>query len=250
MWFETMRSLPDGKGAWYGRAGRRDASNNRKRTMGSKKSGGSNMGGHSSEDSFTVFAHVVIPHLGLNLRLYRSFVHVSVSLFISAWSFRLTSRGSGYNCASYHGSEGDSSLPLEHAHIPKSEPSRFSLGKIAGPGILVVDSHMHKQQHPAFGAPQVRNLTEVFVDKSIQPRDFWAAQAVKPNGGIAHVEAFLWFSKAGRISSDFQPLKCDKTVVKAQVMMLRIGRGLLADSKHKIAENGFETVIERVPKHA
>jgi hypothetical protein len=30
MWFETMRSLPDGKGAWYGRAGRRDASNNRK----------------------------------------------------------------------------------------------------------------------------------------------------------------------------------------------------------------------------
>ncbi|KAJ7120541.1 cytochrome P450 [Mycena crocata] len=81
----------------------------------------------------------------------------------------------------------------------KSEPSRFSLGRIVGPGILVVEGDVHRQQrkimNPAFGAPQVRELTSIFVDKSIQLRDIWAAQAAK-EGGVARVEVLSWLSKA------------------------------------------------------
>ncbi|KAJ7183746.1 cytochrome P450 [Mycena filopes] len=81
----------------------------------------------------------------------------------------------------------------------KSELSRFSLSRIVGPGILVVEGDVHKQQrkimNPAFGAPQVRELTEIFTATSIQLRDIWAAEAVK-NGGVARVEILSWLSKA------------------------------------------------------
>ncbi|KAJ7607627.1 cytochrome P450 [Mycena polygramma] len=85
---------------------------------------------------------------------------------------------------------------LSNTHIyQKSEASRFSLGRIVGPGILVVEGDVHKQQNPAFGAPQVRELTQIFVDKSIELRDIWAAQAAN-TGGVARVEVLSWLSKA------------------------------------------------------
>ncbi|KAJ7441924.1 cytochrome P450 [Mycena galericulata] len=81
----------------------------------------------------------------------------------------------------------------------KSEGSRYSLGRIVGPGVLVVEDDEHKHQrkimNPAFGAPQVRALTSIFVDTSIQLRDIWAADAAK-NGGVARVEILSWLSKA------------------------------------------------------
>ncbi|KAJ7240130.1 cytochrome P450 [Mycena haematopus] len=90
---------------------------------------------------------------------------------------------------------------LTNTHIyQKSEASRFSLGRVVGPGILVVEGDVHKQQrkimNPAFGAPQVRELTEIFVDKSIQLRDIWAAQASKSDNGVGRVEVLSWLSKA------------------------------------------------------
>ncbi|KAJ7458475.1 cytochrome P450 [Mycena latifolia] len=89
---------------------------------------------------------------------------------------------------------------LSNSHIyEKSEASRLTLGRIVGPGILVVEGDVHKQQrkimNPAFGAPQVRELTSIFVDTSIQLRDIWAAQAAT-NGGVARVEVLSWLSKA------------------------------------------------------
>ncbi|KAF7373489.1 hypothetical protein MSAN_00558800 [Mycena sanguinolenta] len=82
----------------------------------------------------------------------------------------------------------------------KSEGSRFSLGRVVGPGILVVEGDQHKQQrrimNPAFGVPQTRELTEIFVDKSIQLRDIWAAQTAKSDNGVARVEVLSWLSKA------------------------------------------------------
>ncbi|KAJ7640602.1 cytochrome P450 [Mycena rosella] len=81
----------------------------------------------------------------------------------------------------------------------KPASMRFNLGRIVGPGILVVEGDVHKQQrkimNPAFGAPQIRELTGIFVEKSIQLRDIWAAQAAQ-NGGIVRVEVFSWLSKA------------------------------------------------------
>ncbi|KAJ7661146.1 cytochrome P450 [Mycena rosella] len=89
---------------------------------------------------------------------------------------------------------------LSNTHIyQKSLAVRTSLGRIVGPGILVVEGDVHKQQrkimNPAFGAPQVRELTSIFVNTSVQLRDIWAAQAAK-NGGVARVEALSWLSKA------------------------------------------------------
>ncbi|KAF7375729.1 hypothetical protein MSAN_00462400 [Mycena sanguinolenta] len=90
---------------------------------------------------------------------------------------------------------------LTNTHIyQKSEGSRFSLGRIVGPGILVVEDDQHKQQrkimNPAFGVPQIRELTEIFVEKSIQLRDIWATQVAKSDTGVARVEVLSWLSKA------------------------------------------------------
>ncbi|KAJ6517282.1 cytochrome P450 [Mycena vitilis] len=89
---------------------------------------------------------------------------------------------------------------LTHTDIyQKSETTRTVLGRIVGPGVLVVEGDEHKHQrkimNPAFGAPQVRELTSIFVDTSIQLRDIWAAQAAN-NGGVARVEILSWLSKA------------------------------------------------------
>ncbi|KAJ7154854.1 cytochrome P450 [Mycena crocata] len=89
---------------------------------------------------------------------------------------------------------------LSNTHVyHKPEGSRASLARVVGPGILVVEGDVHKQQrrimNPAFGTPQVRELTGIFVDTSIQLRDIWASQ-VATNGGFARVEALSWLSKA------------------------------------------------------
>ncbi|KAJ6547875.1 cytochrome P450 [Mycena sp. CBHHK59/15] len=113
----------------------------------------------------------------------------------------------------------------------------------SAPGILVVDGDVHKQQrkivNPAFGAPQIRELTGIFVEKSIQLRDIRAAEAAQ-GGGVARVKVLSWLSKA---TLDIIGLAgTDKIAQASQATMMRIGRQLLADSKRDIAENGtFET---------
>ncbi|KAJ7106872.1 cytochrome P450 [Mycena crocata] len=81
----------------------------------------------------------------------------------------------------------------------KSEGTRTNLGRIVGPGILVVEDDAHRQQrkvmNPAFGAPQIRALTSIFNDTSIQLRNIWLAQAAG-NRGVARVEALSWLNKA------------------------------------------------------
>ncbi|KAJ7185025.1 cytochrome P450 [Mycena filopes] len=81
----------------------------------------------------------------------------------------------------------------------KSEISRYILGKIIGPGILLVEEDVHKKQrkimNPAFGPAQVRDLTPVFLEKSIQLRDIWLAQASSA-GGVVRVDILPWLDKA------------------------------------------------------
>ncbi|KAF7300112.1 hypothetical protein MKEN_01334400 [Mycena kentingensis (nom. inval.)] len=88
---------------------------------------------------------------------------------------------------------------LTHTTIyQRSEASRYGLGRIVGPGILVVEGEQHRQQrkimNPAFGAPQVRALTSIFVDKALQLRDIWAAE-IAAGSGSARVEAISWLNK-------------------------------------------------------
>ncbi|KAJ7075289.1 cytochrome P450 [Mycena belliarum] len=89
---------------------------------------------------------------------------------------------------------------LTHTHIyQKPSEVRYNLGRVVGPGILVVEGDVHKHQrkimNPAFGAPQVRELTRVFVEKSAQLRDIWKAKADQ-NGGSARVEVMSDITKA------------------------------------------------------
>ncbi|KAF7304539.1 hypothetical protein HMN09_00856600 [Mycena chlorophos] len=90
---------------------------------------------------------------------------------------------------------------LTHTDVfQKSEASRFGLGRLVGPGILVVEGEQHRRQrkimNPAFGPPQVRALTSIFVDKALQLRDMWSAQIAASGKGSATVESLSWFSKA------------------------------------------------------
>ncbi|KAH9915332.1 cytochrome P450 [Fomitopsis serialis] len=70
---------------------------------------------------------------------------------------------------------------LSHSHdYAKPAMDAFFLGKIVGQGLLVVEGDQHRQQrrvmNPAFGYAQIRGLTEIFVEKAQQLRDFWSDQ--------------------------------------------------------------------------
>ncbi|KAJ7092281.1 cytochrome P450 [Mycena belliarum] len=71
---------------------------------------------------------------------------------------------------------------------------QYNLGRVVGPGVLVVEGDVHKRQNPAFGVPQIRELTRVFVEKSAQLRDIWNAQAVQ-NGGTVRLEVMADITK-------------------------------------------------------
>ncbi|KAF8214829.1 cytochrome P450 [Mycena galopus ATCC 62051] len=77
----------------------------------------------------------------------------------------------------------------------KSEISRYILGKIIGPGILLVEEDVHKKQNPAFGPAQVRDLTDIFLEKSLELRDVWSTEATSA-GGVARVNVIPWLDKA------------------------------------------------------
>ncbi|KIM49563.1 hypothetical protein M413DRAFT_21761 [Hebeloma cylindrosporum] len=80
----------------------------------------------------------------------------------------------------------------------KPEGARYNLSRILGNGVLVVEEDKHKQQrrimNPAFGAAQIRELTEIFVEKSIQLRDIWAAESSK-EGSNGRLDVLSWLSK-------------------------------------------------------
>ncbi|KAJ7275843.1 cytochrome P450, partial [Mycena rebaudengoi] len=159
----------------------------------------------------------------------------------------------------------------------KSVMARYILGRAVGPGVLVVEEDAHKQQrkilNPAFGAPQVRELTEIFIEKSIHLRDIWLGEAAT-NGGVGNVEVLSPLSKAtfdiiglagsaardefgeawGTLSTSrvgvmslikayfpifwAVPTKMDTTMDNSHAVTMRIGRRLLRESKKAIAEDG------------
>ncbi|KAJ7144759.1 cytochrome P450 [Mycena crocata] len=81
----------------------------------------------------------------------------------------------------------------------KPEEARYNLARMLGRGVLVAEGDEHRQQrkvmNPAFGAPQIRELTGIFIEKSLELRDIWAGQAAK-SGGTARVDILSWLSKA------------------------------------------------------
>ncbi|KAJ6566145.1 cytochrome P450 [Mycena capillaripes] len=109
---------------------------------------------------------------------------------------------------------------LSNTHVyQKTATGRFFLGRVVGPGVLVVEGDVHKKQrkimNPAFGPAQVRALTGIFVEKSRQLRNIWAFRAAQ-SGGVARVNVIPDFSTAtldiigqAGFNYDFQSLGAD-----------------------------------------
>ncbi|KII85490.1 hypothetical protein PLICRDRAFT_56724 [Plicaturopsis crispa FD-325 SS-3] len=81
---------------------------------------------------------------------------------------------------------------LGHSDIyQKSDAVRYSLSRVLGQGLLVVEGEQHKLQrkimNPAFGPAQVRALTEIFVEKALQLRDVWTRE-LETNGQVSEVD--------------------------------------------------------------
>ncbi|KAE9404971.1 cytochrome P450 [Gymnopus androsaceus JB14] len=88
---------------------------------------------------------------------------------------------------------------LMHNYIyQRSEPARYNLSLIVGTGVLVTEGDKHKLQrkvmNPAFGPAQIRDITSIFVDKSIELKDVWMSQ-ITAEGGTARINVLEWLSK-------------------------------------------------------
>ncbi|KAJ7839483.1 cytochrome P450 [Mycena leptocephala] len=96
------------------------------------------------------------------------------------------------------------------------------LTHILGNGLLSVETAEHKLQrkilNPAFGVPQIRELTEIFNKKSSQ----------------AERQAFLRLVQAGIPILSILPSPGGKTVNEARAKMVNIAKKLLADSRANI----------------
>ncbi|KAI0349610.1 cytochrome P450 [Trametes cingulata] len=65
---------------------------------------------------------------------------------------------------------------LTHSEeFEKSEQTRRTLARSMGRGLLFVKGDDHRRQNPAFGLAHIRELTSVFVEKSLILRDKWAS---------------------------------------------------------------------------
>ncbi|KAL1746495.1 cytochrome P450 [Schizophyllum fasciatum] len=70
----------------------------------------------------------------------------------------------------------------------KPEEVRFALTRILGDGVLVTEGEKHRQQNPAFGSAQIRELTPVFLSLAEKLRDRWTRTLVS-EGGEARLNA-------------------------------------------------------------
>ncbi|EKM59826.1 uncharacterized protein PHACADRAFT_206038 [Phanerochaete carnosa HHB-10118-sp] len=77
--------------------------------------------------------------------------------------------------------------------------ARYGLSRVVGPGVLMAEGDQHKHQrrvlNPAFGPAQIRELTEIFTDKSNQLRDCWFREISKNGGASAQVNALSWLGQ-------------------------------------------------------
>ncbi|KAF8162780.1 cytochrome P450 [Crassisporium funariophilum] len=87
---------------------------------------------------------------------------------------------------------------MNHYDYQKPEAAIYNIKRLLGKGVLLVEGDIHKHQrkilNPAFGPQQIRELTEIFVEKSIQLRDIWAEEVAR-NDGTGRVDALSWFSR-------------------------------------------------------
>ncbi|PIL29242.1 cytochrome P450 [Ganoderma sinense ZZ0214-1] len=84
------------------------------------------------------------------------------------------------------------------ADYQKPDEARRSLADILGRGVLFTEGDQHRQQrrvlNPAFGPSQIRELTDIFVTKSIELRNLWAS-TISAQGEVARIDVLKDLSK-------------------------------------------------------
>ncbi|EJD37740.1 cytochrome P450 [Auricularia subglabra TFB-10046 SS5] len=86
------------------------------------------------------------------------------------------------------------------SHIfQKPESQRRGIVRFLGEGILFAEGAQHRDQrriiNPAFGFSQVRDMTEIFLEKAAQLRDIWSQKCIA-SGGTTRLDALDWLGKA------------------------------------------------------
>ncbi|KAJ2916536.1 hypothetical protein MD484_g3882, partial [Candolleomyces efflorescens] len=80
----------------------------------------------------------------------------------------------------------------------KPEWFRYRIQEVIGEGLVVVEGDTHKNQrrvmNQAFGPSQIRELTDIFIEKSLELRDIWEAE-IQSQGGIGNIDALVWMNR-------------------------------------------------------
>ncbi|KAJ7770516.1 cytochrome P450 [Mycena metata] len=81
---------------------------------------------------------------------------------------------------------------VSHPAVYRKDPIGLSSARrFFGNGLLSAEFDDHVRQNPAFGAPQIRQMSEVFTDKSSKLRDIWDAQITEDNSAPI-IEVLSW----------------------------------------------------------
>ncbi|KAJ7128827.1 cytochrome P450 monooxygenase [Mycena crocata] len=75
---------------------------------------------------------------------------------------------------------------------------RNAVTRLLGRGLLTTELEVHHRHrrilNPAFGGAQIRDLTEIFMEKSIQLRDVWSLEIAQATGP-ARLDVLIWLRR-------------------------------------------------------
>ncbi|KAI0258648.1 cytochrome P450 [Gloeopeniophorella convolvens] len=90
---------------------------------------------------------------------------------------------------------------LNAPEFEKTDDARELLGDVLGQGLLFVEGAKHRKQRkimgPAFGLPQIKEFSRLFVEKANEFRDTLATQVTQSSGpdGSLELDVYLWLNK-------------------------------------------------------
>lgn len=90
---------------------------------------------------------------------------------------------------------------LNAPEFDKTDDARVFLGDVLGKGLLFVQGLKHRQQRkimsPAFGLPQIKVFSQLFVEKAKELRDALIIEAARSNApdGSLRLDVYLWLNK-------------------------------------------------------
>ncbi|KAK1230328.1 hypothetical protein PQX77_006583 [Marasmius sp. AFHP31] len=90
---------------------------------------------------------------------------------------------------------------LKHDSVRYQKPELvlFTMKRLIETGLFTIEGDAHRKQrkvmNPAFGLAEIRNLTGIFFEKSVELRDAWTAEIQKEDGSKTEVDVLHWLSR-------------------------------------------------------